>query len=1265
MSKRVLWRSVMTAVVLLGLAGLVQASGRGRHKQIYAVPAPGKIVIDAELDDWDLSGQILSYVVPETQDMQSARTAMMYDGEALYICGRVRDTSPMMNRHDPRTNPEKAWDADVCQIFFSLDPDEEYPLGYSKFNKAHAEVPVGTMMLWYYTDRKEPCLAMFQGMRFNKPLQPELGERGVIDEKYYQGAYRKMEDGGGYVFEYRIPWTTMKLTRTPEPNDILALSLAVFWSRPDGLKTAGGKAWAYDVMSGPGFSFQTSDVWGKLIFWPENDVPEDLVRAGLPPEKPLPLKFTYNLPEDSEVTVQLFDEANQVVRILVPQQDRRAGKNTELWDGLNDQGKPLPAGTYTWKGVYHEPIRTQWRFSVHNSGQPPYPTDDNTGGWGGDHGSPQTVVAIEDGMILSWNVCEYGWGIIRVDLQGRKLWGSKHSATYMAADGKRLFIAGGHGFHNDPNVRILDLKDSRPISLANGKPSYAAPEGGTPKTNHVTGLDCHDGTLYVAYGERDLIAAFNIEDAALKETYDVPAPQRLAVRPDGTLAVLSGGKVVAVDGESVSDLVTDHLDDPVGVAVGPDGTLYVTNRGARQNVSVFDAGGAYLRSLGKPGGRPAVGRYDPSGMYMAGGLDVGAEGRVWVAETTDGPKRVSVWDAETGENLEEYFGSSGYFGYGYILPHQPDMMYAHHVLWKIDWEALKGYPHTTIWRKTEPNMMDAPSPSGYNGVMRFIEGENGRHYAWGNARHKNVLLRREGDLYKPFAAMLRISRGGTLYRGQKLPVLDDEEAFPNGQYFWQDANDDQTVQADEVEAVDQFGRGRVQFAWLEKDLSAWIGTGHRLTPVEVRENGQPVYDLDQAEETFAVGREVPVRHGYFTRDQAGNTYTFRNSKGPSLVKWSPEGERLWYYADIEPWRKALSMPITGPGRLWGMTGCMGLAGRYLVHQTYFGTNHLFRDDGMYVAALLQDGRVGGPVKKKGGDTKQGQPEGQNGTFVRLTLDGEERYFVIHGGQDSRVWEVLGLETVRDLEGGTYEHTEDLVATARNALKEYNAAIAKSQRMTIARGHKALEVVEPVGRAVDSKRSFEARAAYDEKNLYLVFDVVTSNPLINAEPEPKLVFRGGNCLDIQIATDPEADPERETPAPGDLRLLITRKENKPFAMLYEPTVKDFEGEPVVFTSPTGQESFDRITEFKDFEFAYKPTRTGFQAAVTIPQKALGLTLEPGMSVKMDLGYIFGNAEGTRTAVRAYAKNSSFTAGVTKDIPHESRLEPAEWGDAVVE
>jgi hypothetical protein len=51
--------------------------------------------------------------------------------------------------------------------------------------------------------------------------------------------------------------------------------------------------------------------------------------------------------------------------------------------------------------------------------------------------------------------------------------------------------------------------------------------------------------------------------------------------------------------------------------------------------------------------------------------------------------------------------------------------------------------------------------------------------------------------------------------------------------------------------------------------------------------------------------------------------------------------------------------------------------------------------------------------------------------------------------------------------------------------------------------------------------------------------------------------------------------------------------------------------------------------------------------------------------MDVGFVFGNATGTQAAVRAYWSNHGFAAGVTNDVPNESRLEPRLWGRASVE
>ena len=298
------------------------------------------------------------------------------------------------------------------------------------------------LLLWYYTDKQEPVLQMQTGMNYALPHK-DWQPYGLVPNNLYQAAYRKKDDGKGYVFEYRIPWSTLMSEKQvhPKAGDLVASTVQFNYSTPDGLTAGGG--WLYDVMSGPGFTFQSSACWGKLIFSAKGNLPRDLVEEGVPPAPPMPLTFSYDLPEAAEATVQLCNTQGLVVRNLVASAPRAKGENTERWDGLDDAGKPLPAGNYTWKGLYHQPLKTKFILSVHNSGSPPYKTDDNTGGWGADHGVCTTTCALPDGMLLGWNICESGWGIVRTDAQGKRLWGSKAGATDLAVSDSRMFAANG------------------------------------------------------------------------------------------------------------------------------------------------------------------------------------------------------------------------------------------------------------------------------------------------------------------------------------------------------------------------------------------------------------------------------------------------------------------------------------------------------------------------------------------------------------------------------------------------------------------------------------------------------------------------------------------------------------------------------------------------------------------------------------------------------------------------------------------------------
>ena len=232
------------------------------------------------------------------------------------------------------------------------------------------------------------------------------------------------------------------------------------------------------------------------------------------------------------------------------------------------------------------------------------------------------------------------------------------------------------------------------------------------------------------------------------------------------------------------------------------------------------------------------------------------------------------------------------------------------------------------------------------------------------------------------------------------------------------------------------------------------------------------------------------------------------------------------------------------------------------------------------------------------------------------------------------------------------------------LVAYQQSLTGQGRLQIVHGRDAMENARPVKAMVDEQRQFEARVAYDDENLYLRYDVKSPSPLLNQFSDEQLIFKGGNLIDLQMGTDPNADASRKTPAPGDVRLLISMRDGKPIAMCYRPKVAGFTGKSKLFTSPTGQESFDRITSLSNVTVKLTQRDEGFDAELAIPLNALGWTPVAGQTVQMDLGYIFGNKLGTATAARAYWHNRGFSAFVTNDIPNESRLLPDQWGAADV-
>jgi sugar lactone lactonase YvrE len=863
-------------------------------------------------------------------------------------------------------------------------------------------------------------------------------------------------------------------------------------------------------------------------------------------------------------------------------------------------------------------------------------------------------------MLLAWEGGEAGWALLRTDLEGTRQWGIRPGARHLATDGKRIFASGGQGFHVCTGVECYSLAEGRPLAFGNGKLNAHLPAGGNVRTDVVSGLACAGGTLYAALENRNLIVLIDPDKGTVKAAWEVPEPCRLAVRPDGAVLVISKGKVLSVKDKTSRVFLDDHLDEPTGIAIDRAGAIYVANRGKLHNVSVYSREGRYLRSIGRKGGRPRVGLFDRNGMLEPGGIAVDASGKLWVAETLDSPKRISVWEAPSGRLIKEFFGGSHYSTTVCMDPRNETEVFCHMTVWKVDLDKGTWYPHSTMWRRTGPNV--APDATG---IFRVFTARNGKQFAWGGS----VLFMRAGDRFKPIVASIVNDKSQPGW--PPFPVFADQRRFPSGSlaggtggYIWQDSNDDQLVGANEITRAPT-GISRSQdFHWVDDELNLWNSRGLVYRPIRFAKDGRPVYDFTRPERISAF-RNKDLRSAsenganYFGRlglsvDPLDRSFYTIHAGG--YARWTADGKPMWNYRVVSGLQSSLTQPIPRPGQVWGAMKNLGVAGDFTGVAAYFGTFHLFTRDGLYVAQLFKDQRLG----EMGPNVVYAETD--CGQLVKTEKTG--RYLLLGGDTDGRVTEVLGLSSVKRF-SGTCTLTPEDVALVQKAQAEHARLAVRAQLLSIPRGRAALAIAPSVTRVVDSRRRFTVRAAYDEQNLYVRYEVESPFDLVNSIPDPNILFKGGNLLDIQLGTNPKADPRRTRPVTGDVRLLITRQKDKPIAVLYRPKKKAFAGQPIVLKSPTGQEPFDSIEVIDRVRLEVSRTPAGFSAVAAIPLAVLGWMPERNSVIRLDLGYLFGNATGNQCAQRAYWSNNSPTAGIIGDVPSESRLEPAQWGTATVE
>ena len=1134
----------------------------------------------------------------------------------------------------------------------------------------------------FETPAKEEGIGLQLGLAADKAVT--LSEKGASVEKTDQAV----------IYEFRVP--DGKLVASQEGWDKLRMGISVSWPGGPLGQPRQREAFLQNKTKATHAGLSSSPEDWQLLSLAEYE------RAMA--DRRLQIGIDFTQPMDGKATIVIDDEQGRRVRNLISGQTMSAGSHRIVWDGANDNGDMLPPGKYQWHGLAHPGLKPQYVFSFCDAP-------------GSNHGTFHAAASNGRYVFLGTAVCEGGHEISQLDPDGKLVRGYIAPMGHglyrvaLAADEKFLYAAyDGTGWGQNVDRAKADWIAENKITLvrfdlATGNlvdysrtsraailRAYAVGPGSpnkAPDRLAMAGLALFKGRLYL--GDQCSNAVLEVDPAtgAVARTFPLANPVTLATGTDGLYAI-SGQRLVELDpvAGTVRREIATLEGIPGGLAVGDDGKFYVSDD-RLQVVQILDRNGKTAGKIGKDGGithgtdKVVAGPYDPLRLYKPAGLALGPDGHLWVTESDRWqPKRFAAYDLKTGTMWKEFFGPTAYGASNCGFdPEDATRWIGQGALFKLDWSAKTAKPISIL--------------GGEEGRTYRFWRQDGRTFVIGCGKVTYIEELLPDDSLKPLAFLTSAHQYAYAHDWKTPQEFVDafHRDYPDTKYqsgahgkpdhgfgmLWVDKNGDGKVQTDEIEfatAAKSFAGSGWSHDFNDLTLRVPATVDGKSVLVALRPEGwwpggAPKYPpLGEAVKAARPIDLPPGSNGVETTvDRFGNILL--NSS--PMRAFSPDGRLLWSYPNR--WvnvHGSHDAPLPTAGELQGVLFFSGVAP--LDDQadvTLMNGNHgrafVMTTDGLYVDEMFPDCRLMTNPQAGGIGILGGECFG--GTFGRSKTDGN--YYFQGGGIEYRIYRVDGLrETVRS-QGAFTVTPEQAVAAERNKTRVLAAKTPlRDARISFIKAPLAVEkkaadwTLEPMVQwSRDGQFPVVVLAAHDGKTLFLSFSVKDSSPWVNNGKDWQLLFKTGDSVDLQLGTDPKANPKRSAPVPGDLRLLIAPFQVGNIAVLYRhrlPGATD----SVVFQCPWRNEKVDSVRRLESAKIAVSRSGDSYLVKAAVPLSELGLDASAfGKPLRCDFGVIYGDAEGTTNIFRNYWSNQA--TGLVNDVPGEIMLTPNLWGNATLE
>jgi hypothetical protein len=1119
------------------------------------------------------------------------------------------------------------------------------------------------------------------------------GEVRVTDK---QSQVRR--DARGAWFTFLIE--TSQIVKQPSDWQRLRIGASIAW--PDGPGGVPRQIERFGVrgMGSPHAGLGSNDQWSGVRLEDHQVGSASNARISLSVEQPMTGKWT----------VVIDDSAGRRIRTLVAGARVELGKQNIEWDGLDDYGRLVTPGTFTWRSVHHPGIVPEYVMSFLNGDEPGLaPKLSN-------HGRFVASCSNAQYAFLASPITEGGCSLLAIDRDGKvqmtyvQAQGTGYQGVAVAADEQYLYVAHDGKLRRERVNKIGQWAVDNFISLSRYEIStgtlkpyskaqfeqievYEHGPGGdnvnTQSRASLAGMTLRQGVLYLS--SRASQELLKIDAKTGRVVGRLPLSEPGAVTSDGAkILAVQGRTVVAIDpetGAAQARIASPNL-NPLALTIDQAQRVYVAD-GSTHTISQFTIDGKPTGlTLGQPGGA-YQGKYTPERMVNPVGLSA-FSGRLWVTEDRVNPKRVLAWDLDTKKVVVQKFGNPPYGGpAGGVDPLDPSRWIGLGCLWELNFQT-RSATCLSILQK------DAGHLGGLIPLLqsyRYVR-EKGRTFVVGSGKATIISELMPDGTLKDIALISGMHSLMYAANWQRIPAICDpfEKANPtakladkyskpehrNVAVMWIDRNGDGTIQPAEVEfgplgtALGNTGWGSI-YHDLSMRMPMYQPSGSfSIVTLPLRgflPGGAPDYP-SLAE---GIAGAVPLQTGSAppksfstlqssaATDRAGTTMVMSD---PFMVGIGTDGQLRWQYpnrwSNVHGSHKA---PLPSIGQMQGTLSFLGIApldesSDVVVINGNHGRFFVMSTDGMYLDEMFRDVRMGGP-----GDAMHVGGEPFGGSFAYSPKD--RTYYLQTGTDGMRVYRLRGLDKLVR-RSGSFTVSETTLVTLADRTRERMSKAGGARRVEARRLQQPVKIdgkcddwsfAPNVAWDRDGQFPVAVRCGYDANNLYLSYEVRDDSPWINSGRDWTTLFKTGDSIDLQLGADPKAALGRREPAVGDVRLLIAPMQGKPLAVLYRHKIGSNQGNPVTFKSPWRSVTVDSVDRLPEAQIVVDTQASGYTVEVSVPLRLLGIEPNKG-PILADFGVLYSDEPGQITSLRSYWSNSG--TGLVNDIPGEVMLSPDAWG-----